>query len=164
MSDKVKRLEGRTILIVDDDPDIRQTIDAVMVAEGAETIVVDNGNDAVNACIEEHPDLVVLDMMLPKRSGFLVLEKIKGRADSPLVIMITANEGKRHQTYAEQLGADKYLQKPIPLELLVSTTASLLEERDKEEANLDLEEVVKEELAEQGVEITIENTEEESEE
>jgi DNA-binding response OmpR family regulator len=138
MSADNKRLADRRILIVDDDPDILATMGAVMEAEGAEVERVDNGNAAVEACTEWRPDLVLLDMMLPKRSGFLVLERIKGRANSPLVIMITANEGKRHQTYARQLGADRYLQKPVPLELLVGTAHEMLEERDKEEANLDL--------------------------
>jgi DNA-binding response OmpR family regulator len=138
MSADNKRLADRRILIVDDDPDILATMGAVMEAEGAEVERVDNGNAAVEACTEWRPDLVLLDMMLPKRSGFLVLERIKGRANSPLVIMITANEGKRHQTYARQLGADRYLQKPVPLELLVGTAHEMLEERDREEANLDL--------------------------
>ncbi len=141
MSADNKRLADRKVLIVDDDPDILATMGAVMEAEGARVERVDNGNAAVKACAEWQPDLVLLDMMLPKRSGFLVLEKIKGRADSPLVIMITANEGRRHQTYAKQLGADRYLQKPVPLELLVATAQEMLAERDSEEAGLDLSEI-----------------------
>lgn len=141
MSEDKKRLADRRILIVDDDPDILATMGAVMQAEGAEVERVDNGNAAVQACAEWEPDLVLLDMMLPKRSGFLVLEKIKGRADSPLVIMITANEGRRHQTYAQQLGADRYMLKPVPLELLVETAREMLEQRDREEEDLDISEV-----------------------
>lgn len=128
------RLEGVRILIVDDDRDIRESFDAALSAEGAQTKCVEDGNEAVIACLqEEPPDLVVLDMMLPKRSGFLALEKIKGHEDSPLVIMVTANEGKRHQAYAESLGVDLYLIKPIPLEHLIQATVRLLEEEDAEE-------------------------------
>ncbi len=140
MSEDKPRLSERKILVVDDDPDILATIGAVMEAEGAEVETVDNGNSAVKACAEWQPDLVVLDMMLPKRSGFLVLEKIKGRADSPLVVMITANEGRRHQNYAKELGADRYMQKPVPLALLVSTVVDMLSEREQEEVDLDLSE------------------------
>jgi DNA-binding response OmpR family regulator len=140
MSEDKLRLSERKILVVDDDPDILATIGAVMEAEGAEVETVDNGNSAVKACTDWQPDLVVLDMMLPKRSGFLVLEKIKGRADSPLVVMITANEGRRHQNYAKELGADRYMQKPVPLALLVSTAVDMLSEREKEEVDLDLSE------------------------
>ncbi len=127
------RLEGVRILIVDDDPDVLEAIDAVLRAEGADTMLVQDGNAAVAACLDDPPDLVVLDMMLPKRSGFLVLEKIKGREDSPLVIMVTANEGKRHQAYAESLGVDKYLLKPVPLDRLISVAEELLDKRDAED-------------------------------
>jgi DNA-binding response OmpR family regulator len=121
------RLEDVRVLIVDDDEDVLEAIDAALRAEGAQTQAVSDGNAAVVACQDDPPDLVVLDMMLPRRSGFLVLEKIKGREDSPLVIMITANEGRRHQAYAESLGVDRYLLKPVPLERLIDVAVELLE-------------------------------------
>ncbi len=127
----VGKLEGVTVLVVDDDPDIRESIEAAMLAEGAETEAVPDGNTAVQYCNEDPPDLVVLDMMLPGRSGFLVLEKIKGRENSPLVIMVTANEGKRHQEYAEAIGVDAYMIKPVPLASLVEQAAELVAERRK---------------------------------
>ncbi len=124
------KLEDARILIVDDDPDVLESIDAAFRAEGAETLLADNGNTAIDLCLSEGPELVVLDMMLPGRSGFLALEKIKGREDSPLVIMLTANEGKRHQAYAEQLGVDRYLLKPVPLGHLIEAAAELLDQED----------------------------------
>ncbi len=128
------RLDGVRILIVDDDPDILESIDAALQAEDAETMTVADGNAAVAACLsDDPPDVVVLDMMLPKRSGFLVLEKIKGREDSPLVVMVTANEGKRHQAYAESLGVDSYLLKPVPLSQLIDTIDDLLTQEEAEE-------------------------------
>jgi DNA-binding response OmpR family regulator len=128
------RLDGIKVLIVDDDPDILESIDAALRAEDAETMKVADGNAAVAACLgDDPPDVVVLDMMLPKRSGFLVLEKIKGREDSPLVVMVTANEGRRHQAYAESLGVDSYLLKPVPLERLIATIDDLLTKEEAEE-------------------------------
>jgi DNA-binding response OmpR family regulator len=127
------KLEGVRILIVDDDRDVRESINAALTAEGAETLTVEDGNAAVLTCQQDPPDIVVLDMMLPKRSGFLVLEKIKGREDSPLVIMVTANEGKRHQAYAESLGVDKYLVKPVPLSRLINVCVELLDKQDAED-------------------------------
>ncbi len=124
------RLSGARILIVDDDRDILASFDAALSAEGAETITAGDGNSAVRLANEHHPDLVVLDMMLPGRSGFLALEKIKGREDSPMVIMVTANEGKRHQVYAENLGVDDYLLKPVPLGRLIDTVERLISEDD----------------------------------
>lgn len=119
------RLQGKKVLIVDDDEDILSSIDLAMRAEGASTATVTDGNAAVNAC-DDGPDVVVLDMMLPKRSGFLVLERIKRQAEPPVVVMITANQGKRHMAYAESLGVDAYLVKPVPLQRLVDTVVRLL--------------------------------------
>lgn len=127
------RLEDVRVLIVDDDRDVLESMDAAFQAEGAATQLATDGNEAVRICHEDPPDLVVLDMMLPRRSGFLALEKIKGREDSPIVIMVTANEGKRHQAYAESLGVDRYLLKPVPLERLVSVAAELIAKQDEED-------------------------------
>lgn len=121
------------VLIVDDDRDVLESIDAAFRAEGAQTLLASDGNKAVDLCRDDPPDLVVLDMMLPGRSGFLALERIKGREDSPLVIMVTANEGKRHQAYAESLGVDGYLLKPVPLEKLLDAAVALIDARDAEE-------------------------------
>ncbi len=134
------RLEDVRVLIVDDDRDVLESMDAAFQAEGAATQLATDGNEAVRICHEDPPDLVVLDMMLPRRSGFLALEKIKGREDSPIVIMVTANEGKRHQAYAESLGVDKYLLKPVPLERLVSAAAELIAKQDEEDEGIDEEE------------------------
>lgn len=125
------RLIDRRILIVDDDADIRESFEAALQAEGALTLTAADGNEAIRIVSEDPPELVVLDMMLPKRSGFLVLEHIKGYEESPAVIMVTANEGKRHQAYASSLGVDEYLQKPVPLAKLIETAASLLARRDE---------------------------------
>lgn len=126
-----KRLEGRSILIVDDDPDILSSFELVMKAEGADTHTVADGNAAVSAVHSVVPDAVVLDMMLPKRSGFLVLEKIQEEEEPPVVVMVTANQGKRHLAYAESLGVHAYLNKPVPLQRLVDTVVRLLEEQDE---------------------------------
>ncbi|MFZ2875623.1 MAG: response regulator [Phycisphaerales bacterium] len=126
------RLSEIKVLIVDDDRDVLDSMEAAFQAAGALTQCASNGNDAVRICREEPPDLVILDMMLPGRSGFLALERIKGYEDAPAVIMVTANEGKRHQAYAESLGVDRYLQKPVPLTHLVEIAAEIIEAREEE--------------------------------
>ncbi|QQS10460.1 MAG: response regulator [Phycisphaerales bacterium] len=127
------RLEDVKVLIVDDDQDILESMEAAFQSEGALTQVAVDGNDAVRICREEPPDLVILDMMLPRRSGFHVLEGIKGFPDSPPVIMVTANEGKRHQAYAESLGVDRYLLKPVPLQRLLEAAVEVLDEYEDED-------------------------------
>ncbi|MCW5755755.1 MAG: response regulator [Phycisphaeraceae bacterium] len=119
-------LRDATILIIDDDRDVLLAMETAFRAEGADTYTAGDGNAAIRLTHELKPDLVVLDMMLPARSGFLALEKIKGNDDSPLVIMVTANDGKRHQAYAQSLGVDAYLIKPVPLGQLMETAAGLL--------------------------------------
>ena len=132
MTQGTGRLTDVKVLIVDDDRDVLESMDAAFQSEGALTQLALDGNEAVRICREEPPDIVILDMMLPKRSGFLTLEKIKGYEDSPLIIMVTANEGKRHQAYAESLGVDKYLQKPVPLIRLIEAAVDLLKKREEE--------------------------------
>jgi len=122
-------LQGKKILLVDDDQDILTSMQAAFEPTGAVIHTATNGNKAVELAEKEDPDLVVLDMMLPGRSGFLVLEKIKARKPrnaKPFVIMITGNPGKRHQMYAESLGVSEYFNKPVKMEKLVSSAQRLL--------------------------------------
>ncbi|MEE9212118.1 MAG: response regulator [Phycisphaeraceae bacterium] len=123
------RLKGSHILIVDDDRDVLESMNQALRAEGAVTRTCQDGNSAVRLCETESPDVVVLDMMLPKRSGFLVLERVKRLPNAPIVIMVTANEGKRHQQYAENLGVDGYFIKPVRLERLITLAMELLAKR-----------------------------------
>ena len=121
------RLKDKKILIVDDDREVLASIDQALQAEGAKTQTCGDGNSAVRICESASPELIVLDMMLPKRGGFLVLERVKRVANPPKVVMVTANEGKRHQEYAETLGVDGYLLKPVRLERLITLLMKLLE-------------------------------------
>lgn len=124
-----KVLEGKHILLVDDDPDIIQSIEAAFEPTGAIIQTATNGNKAVEMCEASTPDLLILDMMLPGRSGFLVLEKVKARKPrnaKPFVVMITGNPGGRHKQYAESLGVSEYFHKPVKLEKLIATAEKLL--------------------------------------
>ncbi|RPG05121.1 MAG: response regulator [Proteobacteria bacterium TMED72] len=121
------RFTGQRILVVDDDQDILDSTELAFRAEGAEVILAADGNTAVSLFLAERPDGVVLDMMLPARSGFLVLEKIKETDDPPPVVMVTANQGRRHLIYAENLGVSAYLIKPVPLQRLLATLGDLME-------------------------------------
>lgn len=122
----VARLKDKRILIVDDDHEVQESINQALMAEGARTVTCGDGNSAVRIIENDKPDLVVLDMMLPKRSGFLVLERIKQIKHPAKVVMVTANEGRRHQQYAEALGVDGYLLKPVRLERLITLAQQLL--------------------------------------
>ena len=127
------RLQGLTIVIVDDDHDIRESFNIAMKAEGAVTHTASDGTAAISACMEHQPDAMILDMMLPKRSGFLVLEELQNFDTPPLVIMVTANEGKRHMAYAKSLGVGAYLVKPVSLDRLIDTVSTLMQDLNKHE-------------------------------
>jgi DNA-binding response OmpR family regulator len=115
----------RTILLVDDDAEILAAMRAVLERRGYRVLTACDGNAGLAAAEREGPDLVVVDMMMPKKSGFLVLEKLKARGGGPPVIMITANEGSRHRAYAETLGADDYLRKPFAMDKLLESVVRL---------------------------------------
>ena len=120
------RLAGRHVLVVDDDPDILAGMDLALRTEGATTETAPDGASALLAFAQRRPDLVVLDVMLPAASGFVVLEKIRESPVPPPVVMVTANQGRRHMTYAQGLGAGAYLYKPVALDRLIETAVRLL--------------------------------------
>lgn len=118
---------GKKILIVDDDPEIVESIKYALEGAGHQVVVARDGNQGIALAEREGPDLMILDMMMPKRSGFLVLEKLRRLRDEPLpVIMITGNEGSRHKAYAELLGVDEYIRKPFAMDRLVGAVGRLL--------------------------------------
>ena len=122
-------LKDKKVLLVDDDADILTSMQAAFEPTGAQIETAGNGNKAVEIAEKSQPDLVVLDMMLPGRSGFLVLEKIKAkkpRNSKPHVIMITGNQGARHKMYAETLGVSEYFTKPVKMDKLISTAEKLV--------------------------------------
>lgn len=124
-----QQLDGKCVLLVDDDPDILTSMQAAFEPTGAQVELANNGNKAVEMAERLQPDLIVLDMMLPGRSGFLVLEKIKARKPrntKPFVIMITGNLGARHKMYAESLGVSEYFTKPVKMDKLIATAERLL--------------------------------------
>lgn len=122
-----KASQRKRILLVDDDPEIVESMRVALGAFGYEILVARDGNQGLNLADTQDPDLVILDMMMPKRSGFLVLERLRQTRKVPTrVIMITANEGNRHKAYAEMLGVDDYIRKPFPMDRLIESVQRLL--------------------------------------
>src|ERR1700736_255989 len=116
----------KTVLLVDDDADILGAMRTVLDRKGYRVLTAADGNMGLAVAEQEAPDLVIVDMMMPKKSGFLVLEKLKARnKDVPRVIMVTANEGGRHRAYAEMLGVDDYIRKPFAMDKLLESVRLL---------------------------------------
>ncbi len=118
----------KLILLVDDDTEIIESMRTVLENKGHRILVARDGNAGLTVAERETPDLIILDMMMPKKSGFLVLEKLKGRPGGLIpTIMITGNEGSRHRAYAEMLGVRDYIRKPFAMEKLVKSVERVLE-------------------------------------
>lgn len=109
----------KTILIVDDDFELSDGIRAVLETQGHKVLQARDGQQGQNLIYQQRPDLVILDMMMPRKGGYPVLEHFRDKPDAPPIIMITANEGSRHKAYAEYLGVVDYIRKPFAMERLM---------------------------------------------
>ena len=125
--------EPKTILIVDDDMELVDGLRMLLERQGYRVIRASDGHQGKQAIYNQRPDLVILDMMMPRMGGYPVLEHFRDKPDAPPIIMITANEGSRHKAYAEWLGVVDYIRKPFALEELLDSVSKAL--APKSEAN-----------------------------
>jgi len=121
---------GKTILVVDDDQELSDGLRIVLERQGHRVLQARDGQQGKQLVYQHHPDLVILDMMMPRMGGYPVLEHFKGKTDAPPIIMITANEGSRHKAYAEYLGVVDYIRKPFAMERLLESVAKGLAQGD----------------------------------
>ncbi len=122
MCDQTKR-----VLLVDDDENILETVSVALAGRGYEVLMARDGAEALIRAERDTPDLIVLDVVMPKRSGFTVLERLyQSRVNSPRIIIVTANDEPRHREFAASRGVDAFLAKPFDLDHLLKTVDSLL--------------------------------------
>ena len=94
MTTQPKALSTRHVLVVDDDAEIVDTIATTLRSRGMEVSTASDGNQGIAFAETKTPDLVILDLMMPRRSGFLVLERLRQNSETQMpIIMITGNEG-----------------------------------------------------------------------
>ena len=119
----------KKILIADDEQNIVISLEFLMKREGYEVTIANDGEEAVQRIREDRPDLVLLDVMMPKKSGFDVCQEV--RADASLgavrILMLTAKGRDTEVTKGLALGADAYMTKPFSTKELVEKVRSLLE-------------------------------------
>jgi two-component system alkaline phosphatase synthesis response regulator PhoP len=116
------------VLAVDDSPTILEMIQAILVAGGYDVITASDGQEALNAARSESPDLILLDVMLPKLDGYRVCRLLKfdqKYKDIP-IIMLTAKSEEQSVVTGIRTGADQYLTKPIEPERLLTAVAEEL--------------------------------------
>lgn len=114
------------ILVVEDEPTLSRLLTYNLTQEGYETYVIDDGGLAFQACLENHYDLVILDVMLPGLSGFEVLEKLRSQSVKTPVIILTARNGEEEIVQGLRLGADDYVTKPFGVAELLARVSAVL--------------------------------------
>jgi DNA-binding NtrC family response regulator len=124
--------EQRTILVVDDDSELRQGLRAMLHQHGYRTLAAGDGQKAKELIADSSPDLVILDIMMPREGGFAVLKHFHGRADAPPFIMITANDQDRYQAAAQKAGVVDYIAKPFSMARLLHGVTRALGESPRQ--------------------------------
>ncbi len=119
---------SQRILIADDEPNIVISVEFLMKREGFEVLVARNGEEALERIRAELPDLVVLDVMMPKLNGFEVCEQVRTdpRVAATRILMLTAKGREAEMKKGLALGADAYMAKPFSTRELVDQVKSLL--------------------------------------
>ena len=118
--------DGPCVLVVDDDPNINYLVSSALRLEGYRTLTADNGREALKAVDDGHPDLVVLDVMMPELDGFDVLKRLRQDGFDQPVIFLTARDGGDDRVRGLQAGGDDYVVKPFLIEELVARVAAVL--------------------------------------
>jgi DNA-binding response OmpR family regulator len=113
------------ILIVDDEKQIVEIVKAYLEREGYRTIVAYDGKSALTLARKEHPDLIILDLMLPEITGWDVCRTLRAESDVP-IIMLTARDDTTDKIIGLELGADDYVSKPFDPKELVSRVRAVL--------------------------------------
>ena len=124
MEEEIDR-DQKTILIVDDEQPIRDILVYNLKKEGYNTIEASDGITALNIALEKYPDLILLDIMLPKMDGLSVCKRIKNSYNVP-ILMLTAKDSEIDKILGLELGADDYITKPFSVrELIARVKANL---------------------------------------
>ena len=121
-----------TVLLVDDDPALLEVTSIVLASEGYKVLTAEEGAGALRIVDQESLDLVVLDVMLPKTSGFEVLKKIRKQTEVP-VIMLTAKSQSVDKVVGLELGADDYITKPFDTKELLARMRAILRRFKKQD-------------------------------
>jgi two-component system KDP operon response regulator KdpE len=118
-------MSNAAILVVDDEPQIRHVLQAILSSNGYDVIEAMNGKEAITAALREHPDLILLDVNMPGMSGFEACSKIRMSFGGP-IIMVTVRDAEQDKVVAFDSGADDYVVKPFGVsELLARIRAAL---------------------------------------
>ncbi len=138
-------MDSPKILIVDDELDILEFLQYNLVKEGFDVLTASNGEEGIKIAEREHPQLVILDIMMPKMDGVEVCRHLRAKPefDKTLIAFLTAREEDYSQIAALDVGGDDYITKPIRPRVFVSRIKALLRRSDREEASETTDEIIR---------------------
>jgi DNA-binding response OmpR family regulator len=121
-------MDPKKILVVDDEVDLVKTIQFSLETEGYKVFVSYNGEDALNQARKENPDLILLDIMLPKLDGYKVcrLLKFDEKYKHIPILMLTAKTQEKDKILGMETGADEYITKPFDIDELIEKVKTYL--------------------------------------
>lgn len=124
----------RKILVVDDEPDVISLLTLMLESEGYDVITAADGQSALEKARTENPDLVILDIMLPRLNGYKVARMLKFDENYSHVpiIMLTSKVQERDRLMGLEMGADDYIDKPFDTAMLLSVVKKILEKKKPE--------------------------------
>ncbi|HYI45481.1 MAG TPA: response regulator [Actinomycetota bacterium] len=117
------------ILIAEDNAEIRALVSSILIEEGHKVTVAQNGQQALDMMLEDAPDVLVLDIMMPQMDGYTVLKELKssGIRDTMKILVLTAKTSESDWVRGYKLGADAYVTKPFDIDELTRHVAELLD-------------------------------------
>lgn len=129
-------MEGYKILIADDEPDILDILSYNLIKEGYHVITAKDGEEAIEKSNQERPHLIILDMMMPKKTGVQVCQVLRAQTafKDILIMFLTALNDESTQIRGLETGADDYVSKPVSPKVLSSRVAALLRRIHKEDS------------------------------
>jgi DNA-binding response OmpR family regulator len=117
----------KRVLLVDDDPELLESVRVALMMRGYEVLTACDGAEALARVERDRPDLMVLDLVMPRRSGLTVLDRMHRTAmRSTPIIMMTATDEERHRDAAKLRGVSVFLSKPFAIEQLLSEVETIL--------------------------------------
>jgi two-component system, OmpR family, response regulator MprA len=114
------------LLVVDDEPALRDALESSLAFEGYEVTTATDGFEALDAVERDRPDLVLLDIMMPRMDGLTAVRRMRARGDTAPVLMLTARDAVGDRVTGLDVGADDYLAKPFELDELLARVRALL--------------------------------------
>ncbi len=146
------------VLVVDDEPNIRDLLSASLRFAGHQVITSHNGTDAVAKIIDNQPDIVLLDVMLPDVSGFGVTKKIRSMGIETPILFLTARDDTEDKVTGLTVGGDDYVTKPFSLDEIMARISAIMRRTGKDEVANSVIKVGELEMNEDAHEVTVNGT------